>query len=69
MGCAYVLVAVGFTVVFGVMNIINFAHGHIAMAAMFQALRSTVIWDSIPTLRRSACFPPSSLSVVCFTAW
>jgi branched-chain amino acid transport system permease protein len=37
MGCAYALVAVGFTVVFGVMNIINFAHGHIAMAAMFAS--------------------------------
>jgi branched-chain amino acid transport system permease protein len=37
MGCAYALVAVGFTVVFGVMNIINFAHGHVAMAAMFAS--------------------------------
>jgi branched-chain amino acid transport system permease protein len=36
-GCAYALVAVGFTVVFGVMNIINFAHGHVAMAAMFAS--------------------------------
>jgi branched-chain amino acid transport system permease protein len=35
MGCAYALVAVGFTVVFGVMNVVNFAHGHVAMAAMF----------------------------------
>jgi branched-chain amino acid transport system permease protein len=37
MGCAYALVAVGFTVVFGVMNVINFAHGHVAMAAMFAS--------------------------------
>jgi branched-chain amino acid transport system permease protein len=27
MGCAYALVALGFTVVFGVMHVVNFAHG------------------------------------------
>jgi branched-chain amino acid transport system permease protein len=37
MGCAYALVAVGFTVVFGVMNVIKFALGHVAMAAMFAS--------------------------------
>jgi branched-chain amino acid transport system permease protein len=37
MGLAYALVAVGFTIVFGVMNVVNFAHGHIAMAAMFAS--------------------------------
>lgn len=35
MGAAYALIAVGFTIVSGVMRIINFAHGHIVMAAMF----------------------------------
>lgn len=35
MGAAYALVAVGFTIVFGVMNIVNFAHGHLVMTAMF----------------------------------
>jgi branched-chain amino acid transport system permease protein len=35
MGCAYALVALGFTIVFGVMHVVNFAHGHITMAAMF----------------------------------
>jgi branched-chain amino acid transport system permease protein len=35
MGAAYALLAIGFTLVFGVMNIVNFAHGHLAMAAMF----------------------------------
>jgi len=37
MGLAYALVAVGFTIVFGVMNVVNFAHGHIVMAAMFAS--------------------------------
>jgi len=35
MGAAYALIAVGFSIVFGVMNIVNFAHGHLVMAAMF----------------------------------
>lgn len=35
MGAAYALMAIGFTIVSGVMNIVNFAHGHIVMAAMF----------------------------------
>lgn len=36
-GCAYALASVGFTIVFGVMNVANFAHGHIIMLAMFGA--------------------------------
>lgn len=37
MGCIYALVTVGFTLVFGVLDIVNFAHGNIAMVAMFAA--------------------------------
>ena len=35
MGSVYALIAIGFTLVFGVTNIVNFAHGHIVMGAMF----------------------------------
>lgn len=35
MGSIYGLVGVGFTLVFGVMEVVNFAHGHLVMAAMF----------------------------------
>jgi len=35
MGSVYALVAIGFTLVFGVTDIVNFAHGHLVMAAMF----------------------------------
>jgi branched-chain amino acid transport system permease protein len=34
-GCVYALIAIGFTLVFGVTEIVNFAHGHLVMAAMF----------------------------------
>lgn len=35
MGSIYGLIGVGFTLVFGVMDVVNFAHGHLVMAAMF----------------------------------
>jgi branched-chain amino acid transport system permease protein len=37
MGSIYGLVGVGFTLIFGVMEVVNFAHGHLVMAAMFGA--------------------------------
>ncbi len=36
-GCVYALIAIGFTLVFGVTDIVNFAHGHLVMAAMFAS--------------------------------
>jgi branched-chain amino acid transport system permease protein len=35
MGCVYALIAIGFTLVFGVTDIVNFSHGHLVMGAMF----------------------------------
>jgi branched-chain amino acid transport system permease protein len=35
MGLVYALIAIGFTLVFGVLDVVNFAHGHIVMVAMF----------------------------------
>lgn len=47
MGTSYALVAIGFTLVFGVMNIVNFSHGHLVMAAMFgsYSLYRYLGWD------------------------
>ncbi len=35
MGSVYALIGIGFTLVFGVTNIVNFAHGHLVMGAMY----------------------------------
>ena len=35
MGVVYALIAVGLTVIFGVMRIVNFAHGEMVVAGMY----------------------------------
>src|SRR5436853_3161828 len=37
MGCVYALIAVGLSLIFGLMEIVNFAHGEFLMLAMFAA--------------------------------
>jgi branched-chain amino acid transport system permease protein len=57
MGCAYALIAVGFSVVFGVMNVVNFAHGHIAMAAMFASYAINRAFGLDPYVSALVLFP------------
>ena len=57
MGAAYALVAVGFTIAFGVMNIVNFAHGHVAMAAMFVSYVLNLHLGLDPYLAAVVLFP------------
>jgi branched-chain amino acid transport system permease protein len=37
MGLVYALIAVGFTLIFGVLDVVNFAHGQMVMGGMFAA--------------------------------
>src|SRR5665213_2070281 len=57
MGAAYALMAIGFTIVFGVMNIVNFAHGHVVMAAMFASYCLNVYLGLDPYLAALALVP------------
>jgi branched-chain amino acid transport system permease protein len=57
MGAAYALVAVGFTIAFGVMNVVNFAHGHVAMAAMFASFVLNQYLGLDPYLAALVLFP------------
>lgn len=43
LGCLYALVAVGYTIVYGIIQLINFAHGEIFMIGSFGAL-ATWTW-------------------------
>jgi branched-chain amino acid transport system permease protein len=50
MGCVYGLTAMGLTLIFGVMKVINFAHGSFLMAAMFVTYYFFVLTGSDPYL-------------------
>ena len=45
LGALYALIAVGYTVVYGIIQLINFAHGEIFMIGAFGALTA---WILIP---------------------
>ena len=52
MGGIYSLVAVGLSLIFGLMNIVNFAHGDFLMLAMYATFWANVLlgWDPLVTL-------------------
>ncbi len=45
MGCIYALIALGLSIVFGVMNIVNFAHGDFVMLSMYLTYWSGTLLD------------------------
>jgi branched-chain amino acid transport system permease protein len=49
-GSVYALIAIGFTLVFGVTDVVNFAHGHFVMGAMFAAYLAYRMWGVDPYL-------------------
>jgi len=51
-GCVYSLIAIGLTLIWGVMNIVNFAHGDFLMLAMYATFWANVLlgWDPLVTL-------------------
>lgn len=44
-GAMYMLMAVGFTLTFGIMRVVNFAHGEFYMLGAFAAFFTYVYWD------------------------
>jgi branched-chain amino acid transport system permease protein len=55
-GCVYSLIAIGLTLIWGVMNIVNFAHGEFLMLGMYASFWGWALWalDPIATLPVSA---------------
>jgi branched-chain amino acid transport system permease protein len=50
MGFVYALVAAGLALIFGLMEIVNFAHGEFLMVAMFAAFWAWALWGLDPLL-------------------
>ena len=67
-GAVYALVALGLTLIYGVLHIINFAHGALLTAAMFAAYFAYQARASIPTLPPSSWRRPSSRSATACSA-
>ena len=62
LGSLYALIAVGYTVVYGIVQLINFAHGEIFMVGAFGAFATWMLLGSAHRLGRgrcrcSCCFP------------
>lgn len=50
MGCVYALIAIGFTLLLGVVRYTNFAHGQLVMTAMFLYLTGVTTWQFQPLI-------------------
>jgi len=49
-GCIYILLATGLNLIFGVMKLVNFAHGQLLMVGAFVAYEATTILGLNPYL-------------------
>jgi len=51
MGAIYALITLGISIVFGVLNVVNFAHGDFVMFSMYLSymIGTALIWDAIET--------------------
>jgi len=50
LGSMYALVAIGFTMIYGILRLINFAHGDIVMIGAFVTLGLVIIGAPLPVI-------------------
>jgi branched-chain amino acid transport system permease protein len=55
-GCMYSLIAIGLTLIWGVMNIVNFAHGDFLMIGMFTSFWLFTLYGVDPLFSIPICF-------------
>jgi len=63
-GGIYIAISVGLSMVWGVMKIVNFAHGSMLMVAMYSTYWLTTLWGINPYLATVGSFHFSSSSVI-----
>lgn len=70
LGSMYGLVAIGYTMVYGIVQLINFAHGEIFMTGGFGALTvwlmlptGTTMWVALPLMLIGAVFVATTIAV------
>src|ERR1700746_497916 len=56
-GAVYALVALGLTLIYGVLHIINFAHGAALMVALYGVYGLKTAWGIDPSLARPIMVP------------
>ena len=51
MGCIYALITLGLSIIYGVMNVVNFAHGDFVMLSMYFTFWVGTLWsvDAVAT--------------------
>ena len=57
MGCIYALIALGLSLIFGVMNVVNFAHGNFVMLSMYFSFWAGSLWGIDAVLTPLITFP------------
>jgi branched-chain amino acid transport system permease protein len=62
MGLLYGLIAVGLALIFGLMDVVNFAHGEFLMIAMYATFFLIRCWQHPWSRRRCLCSGPWSIS-------
>jgi branched-chain amino acid transport system permease protein len=67
LGVMYALIAVGFTLFFGVLDVIHFSHGDIFMLGAFAGLSLTTLWSAVGLGAPAAALPLTFLGALLLT--
>ncbi|HXV27447.1 MAG TPA: branched-chain amino acid ABC transporter permease [bacterium] len=70
-GMIYALIALGYTIVYGIIQLINFAHGEIFMVGAYMGLLAYTLLHAVPPLAAGGAFvllPPVFLFSIAMTA-
>ena len=67
LGVMYALIAVGFTLFFGVLDVVHFSHGDIFMLGAFAGLSLTTLWAAVGLAAPAVALPLTFLGAALIT--